>query len=91
MTKILKFPKDKIEYSDRFFRKVDPTVVTHSIQMSNPKLSAKVAHAIALALIYTTYVRLVLDEEKIPQDIIDKVRNNDFQSFIDNSHDKRLN
>ena len=34
---------------------------------------------------------LVMDEEKIPQDIVDKVRNNDFQSFIDNSHDKRLN
>ena len=81
----------KIEYSDRFFRKVDPKAVTHCIRMSNPKLSAKVAHAIALALVYTTYVELVLDEEKIPQDIVDKVRNNDFQSFIDNSHDKRLN
>ena len=29
--------------------------------------------------------------KKISQDIVDKVRNNDFQSFIDNSHDKRLN
>ena len=91
MTKIVKFPKDKIKYSDRFFRKADPKAVTHCIQMSYPKLSAKVAHAIALAIIYTTYVELVLDEEKIPQDIVDKVRNNDFQSFIDNSHDKRLN
>ena len=90
MTKIVKFPKDKIEYSDRFFRKVDPKAVTHCIRMSNPKLSLN-AHAIALALVYTTYVELVLDEEKIPQDIVDKVRNNDFQSFIDNSHDKRLN
>ena len=91
MTKIVKFPKDKIEYSDRFLRKFDPKAVTHCIRMTNPKLSAKVAHAIALALVYTTYVELVLDEEKIPQDIVDKVRNNDFQSFIDNSHDKRLN
>ena len=91
MTKIVKLPKDKIEYSDRFFRKADPKAVTHCIRMSNPKLSAKVAHAIALALVYTTYVELVLDEEKIPQDIVDKVRNNDFQSFINNSHDKRLN
>ena len=91
MTKIVKFPKHKIEYSDRFFRKVDPKAVTYCIRMSNPKLSAKVAHAIALALVYTTYVELVLDEEKISQDIVDKVRNNDFQSFIDNSHDKRLN
>ena len=91
MTKIIKFPKDKIEYSDRFFRKVNPKAVTHCIRMSNPKLSPKVAHAIALALIYTTYVELVLDEEEIPQEIIDQVRNNDFKSFIDKTRDKRLN
>ena len=91
MTKIVKFPKNKIEYSDHFFRKADPKAVTHCIRISNPKLSAKVAHAIALALVYTTYVELVLDEEKIPKDMIDKVRNNDFKSFIDNSNDKRLN
>ena len=91
MTKILKFPKDKIEYSDHFFRKVNPKAVTRCIRMSNPKLSPKVAHAIALALIYTTYVELVLDEEEIPQEIIDQVRNNDFKSFIDNANDKRLN
>ena len=41
MTKIVKFPKDKIEYSDRFFRKVDPKAVTHCIRMSNPKLSQR--------------------------------------------------
>ena len=90
MSKVIKFPKDKIEYSDRFYRKVDPKAVTHHINMLHPKLSPKVAHAIALALIYTTYVELVLDEEKIPQEIIDQVRNNDFESFIDNTHDKRL-
>ena len=90
MSKVIKFPKDKIEYSDHFFRKVDPKAVTHCIRMSNPKLSPKVAHAIALALIYTTYVELVLDEEKIPQEIVDKVRNNDFKSFIDKTSDKRL-
>jgi len=91
MSKVIKFPKDKIEYSDHFFRKVNPKAVTHCIRMSNPKLSPKVAHAIALALIYTTYVELVLDEEEIPQEIIDQVRNNDFKSFIDKTRDKRLN
>ena len=91
MTKIIKFPKDKIEYSDHFFRKVDPKAVTHCIRMSNPKLSPKVAHAIALALVYSTYVELVLDEEEIPQEILDQVRSNDFKSFIDNANDKRLN
>ena len=91
MSKVIKFPKDKIEYSDHFFRKVDPKAVTHCIRMSNPKLSPKVAHAIALALIYPTYVELVLDEEEIPQEIIDQVRNNDFKSFIDKTRDKRLN
>ena len=58
--------------------------------MSNPQLSPKVAHAIALALVYSTYVELVLDEEKIPQEIVEKVRNNDFKSFIDKKSDKRL-
>ena len=90
MSKVIKFPKDKIEYSDHFFRKVDPKAVTHCIRMSNPKLSPKAAHAIALALVYTTYVELVLDEEEIPQEIVDKVRNNDFKSFIDKRSDKRL-
>ena len=33
MTKIVKFPKDKIEYSDHFFRKVDPKAVTHYIRI----------------------------------------------------------
>ena len=91
MSKIVKFPKDKIEYSDRFYRKVDPKAVTHHISMLHPKLSPKVAHAIALALVYTTYVELVLDEEEIPQEIMDKVRSNDFKSFIDNTTDKRVN
>ena len=91
MSKIIKFPKDKIEYSDRFYRKIDPKVVTHHIMMLHPKLSPKVAHAIALALIYTAYVELVLDEEEIPQEIVDKVRKNDFKSFIDKTNDKRVN
>ena len=90
MSKVIKFPKDKIEYSDRFFRKVDPKALTYHITMLHPKLSPKVAHAIALALVYTTYVKLVLDEEEIPQEIVDKVRSNDFKSFIDKTNDKRL-
>ncbi len=91
MSKIIKFPKDKIEYSDRFFRKIDPKALTHHITMLHPKLSPKVAHAIALALVYTTYVELVLDEEEIPQEIVDKVRNNDFKSFTDKRSDKKVN
>ncbi len=91
MAKIVKFPKDKIEYSDRFYRKVDPKALTHHITMLHPKLSPKVAHAIALALVYTTYVELVLDEEQIPQEIVGKIRNNDFKSFIDRTSDKTVN
>ena len=91
MSKVIKFPRDKIEYSDRFFRKVNPKAVTNHIRMLHPKLSPKVAHAIALALVYTTYVELVLDEEQIPQEIVGKVRNNDFKSFIDRTSDKRVN
>jgi hypothetical protein len=91
MSKVIKFPKDKIEYSDRFYRKVDPKALTHHITMLHPKLSPKVAHAIALALVYTTYVELVLDEEQIPQEIVGKIRNNDFKSFIDRTSDKTVN
>ena len=87
--KIVKFPKIKL--NTLIVLKSHQKAFTHYIRMSNPSYPAKVAHAITLALVYTTYVELVLDEEKIPQDIIDKVRNNDFKSFIDNSHDKRLN
>ncbi len=91
MSKIIKFPKDKIEYSDRFFRKVNPRAVTNHIRMLHTKLSPKVAHAIALAVIYGTYVELILDEENVPTEIVDQVRNNDFKSFIDKTRDKRLN
>ena len=91
MSKVIKFPKDKIEYSDRFFRKVNPRAVTNHIRLLHPKLSPKVAHAISFALVYTTYLELVLDEEEIPQEIMDKVRSNDFKSFIDKTSDKRVN
>ena len=91
MTKIIKFPKEKIEYSDRFFRKVNPRAVTNHIRMLHPKLSPKVAHAIALAVIYGTYVELILDEEDVPTEIVDQVRNKDFKSFIEDIHGKRLN
>ena len=91
MTKIIKFPKEKIEYSDRFFRKVNPRAVTNHIRMLHPKLSPKVAHAIALAVIYGTYVELILDEEDVPTEIVDQVKNKDFKSFIEDIHGKRLN
>ena len=91
MTKIVKFPKDKIEYSDRFYRKVNPKVVANHIKMLHPRLSFKVAHAIALAVIYGTYVELVLDEEDVPTEIVDQVRKKDFKSFIEDFHGKRLN
>lgn len=91
MSKLFKFPKERIEYSDRFFKKIDPKGITKFIKMNNPELSAKVAHAIALTLVYSTYAELVFDEEKIPQEIVDKVRNKDFKSFINNRNDRSLN
>ena len=59
--------------------------------MLHPKLSPKVAHAIALAVIYGTYVELILDEEDVPTEIVDQVQNKDFKSFIEDFHGKRLN
>lgn len=91
MTKLFKISKEKNEFSDRFFRKINPKLVAHFIIMSKPELSAKTAHAIALTLVYSTYAELVFDEEKIPQEIVDKVRNKDFKSFINNRNDRSLN
>ena len=58
---------------------------------ANIMVSFKVAYAIALAVIYGTYVELVLDEEDVPTEIVDQVRKKDFKSFIEGFHGKRLN
>ena len=63
MTKIVKFPKRKRQYSDKFLTNVKPDAIGDFIKHQNPHLTLKAADAMALALIYSTYLQLVFDEE----------------------------
>ena len=62
MSKILKFPKAKKQYSDKFLRKVKADVIGDFIKEQNPHLSIKAADAMALAIIYSTYLQLVFED-----------------------------
>ena len=88
MVKIIKFPapldkKSKVRYSEKFLRKVDPNKICDFIDQENPKLSVRAADAMALAVIYSTYLQLVFDEEgsKVPLDVMNKFEQNDLDTF----------
>ena len=63
MSKILKFPKVKKPYSDKFLTGVKPNAIGDFIKEQNPHLTLKAADAMALAIIYSTYLQLVFEEE----------------------------
>ena len=46
----------------------------------------------ALAIIYSTYLSLVFEEEgkKVPVDVMNKFENNDYETFIWNNDPKTL-
>ena len=52
MSKILKFPKAKKVYSEKFLDGVKPNLIGDFIKKQNPHLSIKAADAMALAIIY---------------------------------------
>lgn len=88
MVKIIKFPilgnkKSKSRYSEKFLKKVNPTKIGDFISVQNPHLSLRAADAMALAVIYSTYLQLVFDEEgsKVPLDVMDKFEQNDHETF----------
>ena len=83
MTKIYKFPKVKQPYSDKFLTGVKPEIIGDFLKEQNPHLSIKAADAMALAIIYSTYLQLVFDEENIKQDI------EDYKDYIWAAHDKK--
>jgi len=91
MTKILKFPKSKKPYSDRFLTNVKPEAIGDFILKQNPGMSVRAADAMALAIIYSTYLQLVFDEEgrNVPLDIMDALETNDRSTFIWAAHDKK--
>jgi len=63
MAKIYKFTRNKKAYSEEFLAGVKPEIIGDFIQEQNPTMSIKAADAMALAIIYSTYLQLVLDEE----------------------------
>ncbi len=46
-------------YSDKFLRNVKPDAIGDFIKQQNPQLTLKAADAMALAIIYSTYLQLV--------------------------------
>ena len=93
MVKIIKFPADKrLRYSEKFLKKVDPNKIGDFIAKENPHLSLRAADAMALAVIYSTYLSLVFEEEgkKVPVDVMNKFENNDYETFIWNNDPKTL-
>ena len=85
MSKILKFPNKKKVYSDTFLSGVKPNAIGDFIKIQNPHLSLKAADAMALAIVYSTYLQLVFEEEGRPMlPAID-----DFEHYIWAAHDKK--
>ena len=85
MSKILKFPNRKKLYSDKFLTGVKPDAIGDFIKRQNPHLSLKAADAMALAIIYSTYLQLVFEEEgnfTVPS-------MDEFEQYIWTAHDKK--
>ena len=85
MALIYKFPNRKIkQYSDQFLKRINPNKIGDFIQAENPGMSLRAADAMALAVVYTTYLQLVFEEEgeKVPFDIMKKFEENDHEAFM---------
>lgn len=90
MSKIYKSEKSRENYSETFLTYVKPEVIGDFIKVQNPIMSVRAADAMALAIIYSTYLQLVFDEEgaNVPSNILDALETNDPQTFIWNVDDK---
>ena len=84
MAKIYKFPKDKELYSKKFMKNINPNAIGDFIHKQNPHLSLRAADAMALAIIYSTHLKLVFEEEKasIPIDVMQDFEENDHEMFL---------
>ena len=85
MSKILKFPNRKKVYSDTFLSGVKPDAIGDNIKRQNSHLSLKAADAMALAIIYSTYLQLVFEEEG--NQIVPSM--DEFETYIWAAHDKK--
>ena len=85
MAVIFKFPNRKVrQYSDQFLKRINPNKIGDFIQAENPGMSIRAADAMALAVIYATYLQLVFEEEgeNVPFDIMRKFEENDHEAFM---------
>ena len=85
MNKLLKFPKkSKKNYSETFLDNVKPEAIGDFIKRQNPDMCIRAADTMALAIIYSTYLQLVFDEEghNVPDNIMDALEENDRSTFI---------
>ena len=64
MAKILKFKRKS--FAEDFIKHVEPDKIADFVQKDNPNMPSNVVDAVALAMIYTTYLQLLIDEESIP-------------------------
>ena len=91
MAKIYKFPNSKELYSKKFMKNINPNAIGDFIHKQNPHLSLRAADAMALAIIYSTHLKLVFEEEKasIPVDVMQDFEENDHKSFLWCTDDKK--
>ena len=92
MSKLIKFPKGKKNYSEHFLDNIKPEAIGDFIKRENPSMSMRAADAMALAIIYKTYLQLVFDEEghTVPDNILDALDEDDDNStFIWNQNGKQ--
>ena len=84
MAVIFKFPGKRKQYSDEFLKNIDPNKIGDFIQAQNPEMSIRAADAMALAVVYSTYLQLVFEEEgeNVPTDILRKFEENDHDTFM---------
>ena len=91
MSKLIKFPKGKKNYSEHFLDNIKPEAIGDFIKRENPSMSMRAADAMALAIIYKTYLQLVFDEEghTVPDNILDALDEDDNSTFIWNQNGKQ--
>ena len=84
MAVIFKFPNKRKQYSEEFLKSIDPNKIGDFIQVQNPGMSIRAADAMALAVVYSTYLQLVFEEEgeNVPTDILRKFEENDHEAFM---------
>ena len=84
MATIFKFPGKHKQYSEHFLKRIDPNKIGDFIQAQNPGMSQRAADAMALAVIYSTYLQLVFDEEgeNVPIDVLKKFEEDDHDTFM---------